>query len=336
MKKRIILLIVFVAAFAMVSVAKIKAGTGDNALGWLWGGGTELDGVFPGDGTNTNVRWLSMNNTNNSGAVDYGVNIPMADGELSGEAWSGGDESGFGLGYITFDSSRLGGCPVGVCSARRVGNNLEGWARFEQIASANAAGNSGGWLGWVSLSGTAQDGSSYGVSIDSSANTFSGYAWSDELGWIDFSRASFEAPKVLNVSLSASPNSCVGCSSLTSTLTASRENTSTTTGDITYEFNCDESDGVYDVSYTTTDTSKTYNCTYASTGTAQVRISQGGKTETKTINVSVLPAVCGDGIVSSGEGCDDGTTNNGSCPDLCGALCEVNTCVDSSWREVAP
>lgn len=31
---------------------------------------------------------------------------------------------------------------------------------------------------------------SYGVTIDPSTNKLSGYAWSDELGWIDFSRAS--------------------------------------------------------------------------------------------------------------------------------------------------
>jgi hypothetical protein len=90
--------------------------------------------------------------------------------------------------------------------ARVAGINLQGCARIVSIAQATVGGNSGGWQGWIKLKGTTQDKAhDYGVTLNSNGTfckpgTSSTYlvngrnechAWSSELGWIDFSRASF-------------------------------------------------------------------------------------------------------------------------------------------------
>jgi hypothetical protein len=129
-----------------------------------------------------------MNNTNQGGSVLYGVDVPLSDGKDRKSAYSEN------MGYITFDNSTgyLTGCPDGDCRAYREGNSLKGWARFVEIADAGT--NAGGNTGWIHLSGVAQDGTPYGVSINTDGS-FSGYAWSDEFGAIDFSPASaFTAP----------------------------------------------------------------------------------------------------------------------------------------------
>jgi prepilin-type N-terminal cleavage/methylation domain-containing protein len=131
-----------------------------DANGWAWGGGATLPA---GD---TSLGWIKLN-----GGSLYGIKIPAQDGSaLSGYAWSEN------LGWVSFNSSDLGGCPSGTCSAVRSGNNIVGWAR---ILSAN----SGGWLGWVKLDG----GALYGVTLTN--GVLGGKAWSDELGWIYFSGA---------------------------------------------------------------------------------------------------------------------------------------------------
>jgi hypothetical protein len=159
-------LVVFVAVFAVTTF--IKAAATDSVSGWLWGG------------SDSNIGWISANNTNMAGVVSYGLNIPAADGNLSGYAWSEN------IGAMAFDNSGgyLTGCPSGTCSARRVGDNLEGWARFVEIKKALDIGNSGGWQGWIKLNPT-----NGGVTIDPPSGNLGGYAWSDELGWIDFSKA---------------------------------------------------------------------------------------------------------------------------------------------------
>jgi len=219
-KKFLFSLFLFALVFGVASYLKVQAGSGHNVTGWLWGGGAENDGVKPWDGSNTNVRWISVNSDNPevSHAIPYGVNIPASDGNLTGYAWSGGDDSGLGLGWIDFNPNGDDGiqntaddhCTTGSpgatqyqaasCAAvsncgspgvRRVGDGIEGCARIVEIAKASAIGNSGGWAGWLKVKG-----STYGVKIsmmdgvakDPSSDT-AGTAGADELGWIDFSRA---------------------------------------------------------------------------------------------------------------------------------------------------
>ncbi len=188
--------VILLLAFSVFAVFKTYADATQSGMGWLWGGGTGV----PGDGTSTNVGWISVNNLNcdvdkngftdaacggnntTTASVSYGVNIPAADGALSGYAWSEN------IGWIDFVPA--GPYPaVPNYSAQRIGNNLQGWARIVGIKDALAVGNSGGWQGWIKLNGTAQDGSLYGATINADG-TLVGYGWSDELGWIDFSGVS--------------------------------------------------------------------------------------------------------------------------------------------------
>jgi hypothetical protein len=185
-RKWVFTLALFLFVFAAASAVKIQAA--GNMTGWLWGGGAESDGSAPYDETSTNVGWISANSDNQGGSVDYGINVPSGTGDISGYAWSEN------IGWISFNAADLAGCPQGSCKSEKVaGNNLKGWARILSIKTAFATGNSGGWQGWISLSGP-----QYGVKINAD-NTLSGFAWSDELGWIDFSKASYKETSLLEV-----------------------------------------------------------------------------------------------------------------------------------------
>lgn len=63
---------------------------------------------------------------------------------------------------------------------------LWGGSEDASIGPANGMidGNETG-VGYISMSGSAQDGSSYGVTVDGNGN-LDGYAWSDNIGWISF------------------------------------------------------------------------------------------------------------------------------------------------------
>lgn len=200
MKKTILTLTVFALLIFMSASARAAV------TGWLWGGSEEVNDSTI-NGNETGVGWISM-----SGPT-YGVNIPGPGENLTGQAWS------TNIGWIYFDSL-LGGCPSGNCDARRSadGNSLEGWAKIYGISQERIAGNSGGWEGWISLnsSNCAADangdgisdacgtaiGASYGVDVagmDGDVNTYNpnSFAWSDELGWIDFGWA--EVSRTLKV-----------------------------------------------------------------------------------------------------------------------------------------
>jgi hypothetical protein len=163
--------ILFLANFA-------QADSSDNISGFAW---------------SENIGWVSFNCDNSElaeprcdGANDYGVNIGI-DGILSGDAWSEN------IGWITFNKENtqpgndLTGCPIGACQAQvdLVTGQVSGWARVLAY--------DGGWDGWIKLTGVAQDGNPYGVSIDTITGDFSGYAWSDMVvGWLSFSGAGYK------------------------------------------------------------------------------------------------------------------------------------------------
>lgn len=159
-----------------ISVKSVFADATKNGSGFAWSGGVSTNPVgYDGMG------WISFNNASDGSAVNYGVNIPEGDGVLSGQAWSEY------YGWISFDAADLTGCPSGVCTARRVGNVLVGWARILSIKDALAAGNAGGFDGWVSLSGTATNGASYGIMV--AGTSLEGYVWSSDFGGIQFDRS---------------------------------------------------------------------------------------------------------------------------------------------------
>ncbi len=119
------------------------------------------------------------------------INMDSTTGDITGYAWSEN------IGWVKFGG--LTGFPTGPgttpSNAKKVGTNIVGWARVcsgmydtspDQTSPNNTCSGTSrtdGWDGWISL-----DGSGYGVHIDNTNNTLSGFAWgSDILGWIDFS-----------------------------------------------------------------------------------------------------------------------------------------------------
>lgn len=161
--------------------------TTDNLFGWAW------SGYDDGSGNKIGVGWISFNCVNDPGCTkDYGVRVdetnrfPGGIGLMSGYAWSPN------IGWISFNQSDLTGCPNGTCVAQMnwtsggTGGTLSGWAR-----ALSGISGSGGWDGWISLSG-----STYGLTLNS-GGTFgtaplSGstdhYAWggNTNVGWIDW------------------------------------------------------------------------------------------------------------------------------------------------------
>lgn len=234
----------FILVVGVGAYLRAQAGMGENGSGWGWGGSEEISDGNPNNGLSgyeTGVGWISTNSTNcdknGNGSIDagdaapvgcpaigtvvgnYGINIPLGDGAVTGYAWSGGiDNNNQGIRWIQFNPSSgypTTGCNPAPCPAtgvQRSENNLTGWARITDIATESAAGNSGGWLGWIKMSGITSAGGSYGVTINSATGALSGCsptgtgcAWSDELGWIDFSKAS-TALSAPTVTLGASPD----------------------------------------------------------------------------------------------------------------------------------
>ncbi|MFA6585908.1 MAG: hypothetical protein WCS86_01980 [Candidatus Paceibacterota bacterium] len=162
-----------------------------NVSGYGWSADSEGGGM----------GWLSFNNcvsTGNCGIADYGVNIDLS-GDVSGYAWSSN------YGWLSFNSNELTGCPSGICSARKEGNNLVGWARFCSVFASGCSGAllpttaTGGWDGWVSLSGA-----NYGVKLNQTADS---YAWGgpDIVGWIDFSKVVMKIAGTSMINFNSAP-----------------------------------------------------------------------------------------------------------------------------------
>lgn len=123
-----------------------------------------------------NIGWISLNcsNTATCGTVNYGLTADYNTGLMSGYAWS------VNVGWISFTSSDLTGCPSGTCEARVTGGltgvfpkTVTGWAKILAVTD-----------GWIHLTGTALDSSSYGVLL-ASDKKLSGYSWDTTVaGWI--------------------------------------------------------------------------------------------------------------------------------------------------------
>jgi hypothetical protein len=157
------------------------------------------------------MGWISMNSLSDGSGVSYGVNVP-ASGALSGYAWSEH------YGWISFNGSDLSGCSPALSQASRSGSSITGGARI--IAIRDAGVQAGGFDGCISLSG-----GGYGVTINGSSfpYTLSGYAWSSDLGWINFSGVTIES----NATASISATSCtipLGASSCDGSLTWNIQN----------------------------------------------------------------------------------------------------------------
>ena len=158
----------------------VKAAPNDNNIvGWFWAG------------SNTNFGWISATNANQNGSISYNLKIPSGDGNITGYAWSSN------LGWVDFSpQEHCGSAYQANCNApsgdkggvKKEGNNLTGWARIVGIAQEEKINNSGGWRGWIKMRGKVTNGQNYGVHLDSHGK-LSGYAWSNELGWVSFGQA---------------------------------------------------------------------------------------------------------------------------------------------------
>jgi hypothetical protein len=167
--------ILFAGALLALSILTPSLSTGDTEPPPPPPGSSEITGWLWSD----TVGWISANCSNDSSCATVSYKLEVAsDGTVSGYAWSEH------IGWISANASDLSGCPSSPCSATLTGGNLTGWFK----ALAGGTSQSGGWDGFISLSG-----SGYGVTV--SGNAFSGYAWgSTVVGWVDFSQADLAPP----------------------------------------------------------------------------------------------------------------------------------------------
>ena len=126
------------------------------------------------------VGWISFS------GPGYGVFENTTTGTFSGYAWSSN------IGWISFAASDATHPAPNIDSGTGA---ISGWVRAcAAFANKNTCTGaldpkSDGWDGWIALSGTAADGSSYGI-VQHDSCAWTGYAWgSDAIGAISMSGA---------------------------------------------------------------------------------------------------------------------------------------------------
>ncbi len=166
----LIAIVISFAGFLLVSHSA------DGVLGWLWGGSTDenigcaIAPCAPTLDNATGVGWMNPASGSNP------VVVPDGNGPVTGYAWSSN------VGWIDF--SPEGPYPAAPDhGVERIGSTLQGWARVVSIAEAAGLNNAGGWEGWIKLS------PSYNGGVQLKSGMFEGFAWSGELGWIEFTNA---------------------------------------------------------------------------------------------------------------------------------------------------
>jgi len=166
---------------------KIALAANQELGGFAWAArlvpfGTELGG--PG--------WISFNCLDGGvcATSNYKVIYDDTTGNISGYAWSSN------IGWIKFDpGGSYPGAPSYDSRINPGNGNVTGWARACAVFQSGCSGalrpnyETGGWDGWIKLSGTASDGSPYGLRFDNTSGMFlpNNFAWgSDVIGWINF------------------------------------------------------------------------------------------------------------------------------------------------------
>jgi len=140
---------------------------------------SDLDGNLDGDACGS------------GSSIDYGVDIDPNTGLFSGYAWS--ENIGwiqFDAGYPTGETPTYSACldlpGTGQVCDGTGDYTVSGWARV--LAPVGQPFSvSGGWDGWIKLSGSWADGVTLNSTPDPSE--FEGWAWgSDVVGWVSFNR----------------------------------------------------------------------------------------------------------------------------------------------------
>lgn len=116
---------------------------------------TDNDGTFEGNSEDGGPAPAGC--PSSGAAFTYSVQIDIDSDILSGYAWS--DK----IGWISFESASIAGCPSGTCDPRLDVNEFKGWARACSVfQNSNPVDNgcsgalklpekTGGWDGWISL-----------------------------------------------------------------------------------------------------------------------------------------------------------------------------------------
>ena len=170
MKNKILLfLITITLCFGFFVAKEVKAAESDNVWGWAW---------------SENIGWIKFNNCTDPSdsstcePISYGVDIDPNTGLFSGYAWSEN------IGWISFNDFD-GSHPQAQLNLNN--GEVSGWARA-LAPVGQPLSVSGGWDGWIKLSGSWADGVSLNFTPDPSE--FEGWAWgSDVVGWVSFNRS---------------------------------------------------------------------------------------------------------------------------------------------------
>lgn len=112
----------------------------------------------------SNIGWIQFSGTT-KGGTSFGVREDIITGDLFGYAWSSN------IGWIHFNGTQVASNGVLSGYAQACSAYLD-----KNKCSGALDPNSGGWDGRIHLSGTALDGSYYGV-VQKTDCTWSGYAW---------------------------------------------------------------------------------------------------------------------------------------------------------------
>ncbi|MDD4995426.1 MAG: hypothetical protein PHW53_03130 [Patescibacteria group bacterium] len=153
-----------------------RAAADDFFRGWIW---------------NDHIGWISMNcaDTGTCAAVDYGVDMDLSNGNITGYAWSEN------AGWICFGSTCAGVTPQGGGSYAGYASStgeIGGWAKMEWLNMPSE-----GWISLNCANPAVCGASNYKTTISTFDNTdVGGWAWNGNgaganqtgLGWFDFSR----------------------------------------------------------------------------------------------------------------------------------------------------
>lgn len=202
----------FLAGVLVVVAVLVSLNLSGKVFGATGGGGGGAGDGGIGDGagptcTLTGFAWSGYENRSGMGWIGFGpqnnfrVDVD-SNGLLNGYAWIGDNTAEGSIGWVKFGGLSDSDFPGQGGNAKLdwESGELSGWARVcsaapnpQNCSGQGSHSNAGGWDGWISLSGTANNGSSYGVKWNSDTQRFEGYAWGGEevAGWISFSGVNY-------------------------------------------------------------------------------------------------------------------------------------------------